>query len=93
MWRVVAKRDDGSSSGIDGTIFGKARYRPNRISLKSMNEWAVVNFNFVAAPCCVIKCRVLRDHKNVDIFTVLLISQRRAQGLLLGKQMALVKAE
>ena len=52
---------------IDGTIFEKARERPNGISLKFMNEWAVADIKFVAAPCCVIKCRVLRDHKNVDI--------------------------
>ena len=78
---------------IDGTIFEKARERPNGISLKFMNEWAVADINFVAVPCCVIKCRVLRDDKNVDICTVLLICQCRTQRLLLGKQMALVKAE
>ena len=77
----------------DGTIFEKARYRTYKISLKFMNEWTVANINFVAEPCCVIKCRVLRDHKNVDIYAVLLVSQCRTQGLLLGKQMALGKAE
>ena len=77
----------------DGTIFENVRYRPNGISLKFMNEWPVANISFVAAPCCVIKCRVLRDDKNVDICTVLLICQCRTQRLLLGKQMALVKAE
>ena len=78
---------------IDGTIFEKARYRPSEISLKFMSDWAVANINFVAVPCCVINRRVLKDHKNVDICTALLISHCRTQGLLLGKQVALVKAE
>ena len=93
---MVSKCHDGSSSYLGDCRqdnFEKARYRPNGISLISMNEWAVANINFVAAPCCVIKCRALRDHKNVDICTMLLISQRRTQGLLLRKQMALIKAE
>ena len=75
---------------IDGTIFEKVRYRPNGISLKFINEWAVAYINFAVAPCCVIKCRVLKNHKNVGICTVLRISQCRTQGLLLGKQMALM---
>ena len=78
---------------IDGTIFEKAKYRPNEISLKFMNGRAVANINSVAAPYCVIKCHVLKDHKKVDICTVLLTSQCRTQGLFREKQMALVKAE
>ena len=78
---------------MDGTIFEKVRYRPNGIFLKFINEWPVANINFVAAPCCVIKCRVLKNHKNVDVCTLLRISQCRTQGLFLGKQIALVKAE
>ena len=77
---------------IHGTI-EKARYLPNGISLKFTNEWVVANINFVAAPCGVIKCRMLKVYKNVDICNELLISQCRTQGLLLEKQMALVKAE
>ena len=76
-----------------GQFLRRPRYRPKAISLKFTNEWVVANINFVAAPRWVIEYRALRDHKNVDICTVLLISQCRIQGLLLGKQMALVKAE
>ena len=78
---------------IEGTIFDNARYRTNGISLKFMKKWAVASINFVAEPWCIMKCREFRDHKNVDICTVLLISQCSIQGLLLGKEMVLVKAE
>ena len=92
---MVCKFDDGSSSCLGDQRLDdfKVRYSPNGMSLKFMNEWAVANINFVAAPCCVRKYRALRNYKNVDICIVLLISQCRTQGLLLGRLMVLVKAE